>query len=284
MGCSGSAFVVNEKMPGQGHEMIKMAHKLGFTEDEVNTFYRKFLSYDVKKRGQITVDEFVVCSGLDDNVLAALVYRLFDKDKSGLLDLQEYIYACYNFLACDKDTLAAFTFQIFDTDSSGSLEAVEVVYMVNVIWGFKNKNKKVIEALKKLDEDKNGSVSRHEFVTMSKQTPTILAPAFEMQQVLRGGLLSESRWTELTRDREKYFHSKSVFDVLDRYTDKRTALEHSLSYLARVDHGNQKVPDKIGNKVKKAQQHVALAAKRKEKEKEMEKLEVGVKVALTSIR
>lgn len=205
-------FVVND-ISGQGSEVIDIANKLHLKRSDLNAIYTQFCVLDSDNSGEVEVEEFIIHNEIASDIFGELVFTLFDQNKSGKLDFQEYVIAVWNYCTLPKDGLARFAFDIFDVDNSGTLTFPEIKEAVDMIWGFKG-NDRVTLAMKHLIENNNREISGTDFIDIAKHFPILLFPVFEVQDKLRKKCMGEYAWSRLTNQRYVDFEKKSVFEIL----------------------------------------------------------------------
>ena len=72
-------------------------------------------------------------------------------------------------------------FDIFDINDNGELNDEELRLMVTEIYGKKGLSHDLKLIVKKLDKNKDKSISKKEFVGAADKFPALLFPAFHMQ-------------------------------------------------------------------------------------------------------
>ena len=149
----------------------------------MNQIYAQFRYLDSDNSGVIDVNEFIVTNCITSEIFGELVFSLFDANKSGKLDFEEYLIAIWNYCSLSKDGLAKFAFDIFDVDNSGSLTIEEIKDVISIIWGNEN-NDRVAKVLKSLNGIKQSSLNEQltseQFIETSKRFPNLLFPVFEV--------------------------------------------------------------------------------------------------------
>jgi len=113
-------------------------------------------------------------------------------------------------------------------NSSKVLDIGEVKYMVNVVWQF-NPNYKCSNNLKKLNDNKDCTITLPEFLLFDKYHPELLKPLRTTILALRSKLPYRGFWTPLVSRRTEKFSGYNLFELLGRQ-DAR-CIEASLHYL-----------------------------------------------------
>ena len=232
---SSKPFVPTSRIPGQGFQILEVTEKLKITTSHLNKIYKQFRELDSDNSGVIDVSEFIVVNEITSEIFGELVFSLFDANKSGKLDFEEYMIAVWNYCTLHKDGLAEFAFDIFDVNSSGSLSVEEINEVIAIIWGYQ-KNDRLTKVLLSLNTNKLTEISRLDFVEMSKHFPVLLFPIFEVQNKLRKRSLGDGVWTRLADKRRKDFGQQSVFEILGYETTHGHADDETMEYLIRYLH------------------------------------------------
>ena len=225
----GKPFIVSS-IPGQGPEVLEVAKTLKLSTSHLNQIYAQFRELDSDNSGVVDVSEFIIHNHITSEIFGELVFSLFDANKSGKLDFEEYLTAVWNYCSLSKDGLAKFAFDIFDVNNSGTLSTEEINEIVAIIWGYEND--RVGKVLKSLNNDKKSNeLHAADFIDMSKHFPVLLFPVFEVQEKLCKKGLGRSTWTKLSEKRSREFGDKSVFEILGYET--KHADNETMDYLIR---------------------------------------------------
>jgi Ca2+-binding EF-hand superfamily protein len=222
------SFTINTVVPGQGKEVYDTATKLKISQSDINALFRQFCNIDFDHSGIVDVSEFIVYHHITSEIIGELIFSLFDRDKSGKIDFQEYMVALWNYCTLNKDSLARFAFEIFDVDNSGVLTKEDIQEVIDIIWGYQ-KNERLNNVTKLFSDNKTGEIKADEFVEMSKHFPMLLLPIFEVQNKLQGSGLVRFMWSKLTKQRQNNFGNQTVFEILG--IDKKL-VDRSMDFLA----------------------------------------------------
>ena len=218
MGClTSKSFTANEKIPGQGYAVFKLAKVLGLSHEDVDAIYRAFCRFDIDRGGdsRISISEFIVVGGLEQSeVFGQMAFRLWDSDCSGHLDFSEFLCSVWAIASSDYLGLAAFTHMLFDFDNSGSLDSEELAFIGNLVWQFRP-SQGAQHAISHLDEDGDGNITAAEFGKMIKNARIILQPAFEVMHFLQKCTMGSAAWDRVSQWRAKTYGGKSVFEILE---------------------------------------------------------------------
>ena len=181
-------------------QYIKLRHLMLVCEIDARVVWRiawEFNNIDIDRSGQITSMELFNHYAVADTVFNRRAMTIMDNeppDKMSL-DVLEYTAAVYNYCSMQKVHLLHFIFAIFDEDGSGYLEMNEFVALVNYVYG-RPLTQRVLDALDKCDFTESGMITREEFVLRCNTYPMLVAPAFEMQEILHNAVLGVKFWVK----------------------------------------------------------------------------------------
>jgi hypothetical protein len=212
MGIGGSKFERNDKIPGQGLQVLVDAKQLKIKATQLDRIFHEFH----KLSGEETLveyDGFLSFLEVENVPWTDLLFKLMDMNKDGEFNFWEYMICCWNFLSASEDNLPATLFTIFDYDGNGVLEVFEVKYMLQLIYVFKPPLF-ARWAIEKLDMNEEGLVTIAEFVLLCRHHPVLLAPILTMQKGMRKRIVHSRFWREIARMRVRDFGSYSFFDIL----------------------------------------------------------------------
>ena len=108
------------------------------------------------------------------------LFQLFDNDKSGSIDVKEFLIGLSNFTGAGKDEKLKFAFSVFDENGDGVITRDELVKILKANHMASNPNevlKKAETILAQADKDGDGVINFDEFVIVSKRFPNILYPS-----------------------------------------------------------------------------------------------------------
>jgi hypothetical protein len=114
-------------------------NKLGLQESKVEEMFILFHEMDKDFSGTISNNELMKFLKLERSNFSEKAFLLFDYDKSGELDFEEFVLAIYNYCTLSYQTLQQFVFELYDTNRNGELGSDEVIVIIKDIYG----NKKI---------------------------------------------------------------------------------------------------------------------------------------------
>lgn len=153
MGCGYSQEYVLFSNTAQFQEWKKTYHALQISDSEVYKLYKKFRKVDMDNSGTIDVVELLTVIDVERKPFSEQVFSVFDEDKSGKIDFNEFVLSLWNYCTLSRVTLgrntsslsssidlsffslAMFAFDLYDRDSSGFLEEKDLYLMLKDIYG-----------------------------------------------------------------------------------------------------------------------------------------------------
>jgi len=202
MGCCHSTriFVADRKINGQTPKDVDILCQLGYEPRDLNVMYSAFRQLDVTGDQEIEFAEMCAVLKLEENEFSQEIFAECDFEKSGKINFLEFCMSMWSFLARDRRGLAEFAFDVFDGDDTGKLGGEEIETMTALVYGLKTRNykndsvtdsgfkhntdKHIATVMKKLDANKDGKISKKEFIERSHSLPMLLQPAFDVQESL----------------------------------------------------------------------------------------------------
>ena len=159
------------------------AKKHNIRPDHIKKSFKKFQEGDSDRSGNISYSEF--CEILDCEPSAAVqaLFSQFDKDKSGKVDLKEFMIGLSSFTSANKDERMQFAFAILDTDNSGSINMDELMKMLmanHFASSQEDVRRKALTIMQQADKDGNGVITLDEFKAVTKTFPNLVFPAFNL--------------------------------------------------------------------------------------------------------
>lgn len=197
-----------------GKEIKRIANHLGLKFKTVFFLYQKFVDIDVDNSGSISAHEFLMHFDLERTPFALRAFTLLDDSQSGTLSFPEFLCAFWNYCTFDFPSLVEYSFNLFDSDGSKEMDMDEVKDMVSYMYsgGLSAKTQLIVDSL---DEDRSGTISLGEWTLKIKKFPSLLYPAFRMQQMMREAAGGVSFWQRATEERfGRHGDSTNLMDVL----------------------------------------------------------------------
>jgi len=129
----------------------------------------------------IDYTEFCEILQVDASPSGEKVFSLFDYDKSGQIEVREFMIALSNFCGAGKEARLKFSFMVFDEDGNGVItkdELKKILKANHMATQDSEVARKAETIMTQADKDGDGVVTFDEFVIVSKKFPNILFPAY----------------------------------------------------------------------------------------------------------
>merc|ERR1712118_148035 len=160
----------------------------------IKKLYKKFKQVDRDNSGTIDYSEFLQVMEEEDHPLMQRMFRLFDADASGRLELKEFIVGLSNYTSAAKTDKLKFAFMMFDEDGSGFIERRELVKILQSTFRLDeapganpqvtNFEQRATAILTDLKLPPNGSFSYEKFMELAKNQPNLLYPALRVEKTV----------------------------------------------------------------------------------------------------
>ena len=166
--------------PMQDLESFQRMHNLD--DGALKLVYKKFLEADKDGTGLVDINAFCSLLQVGRNEFVERLFAMFDNDRSGLIDLKEFIIGLSNVSQTGRDQKVKFAFQIFDLDGSGYIDNDELRKIVKAtnMASEKQLDRKVKWLMSQVDKNNDGTISFDEFVVLARRFPNIVFPAFSL--------------------------------------------------------------------------------------------------------
>jgi serine/threonine-protein phosphatase 2B regulatory subunit len=132
MGCGGSTFDLERSVPP---DWVEQFEALQMNKAELNHLFFAFKSIDRDQGGSIDISELLQHLDIEETSFSKRTFSVFDSNRSGSIDLREFILSLWNYCTLTQATLDIFAFDLYDTDESGELSFQEVENMVCDLYG-----------------------------------------------------------------------------------------------------------------------------------------------------
>lgn len=148
--------------------------------ESIKRAHRRFQVLDKKKSGVMDYTEFCEVLQVEPSVQCEEVFKMYDYNRSGLIDAKELMIALANFTGAGKDDKMKFAFMLHDEGSTGSITHRELVKILRANHMAKTEAevaRKAETIIAQCDKRNDGIITFDEFVVVSKKFPNILFPA-----------------------------------------------------------------------------------------------------------
>lgn len=192
--CSG-CHVVRSPIPmGKGNSKLKtevvskLAKETYFTEKEVRQWYKGFLKDCpnglLTEQGFLRIYKQFFPQG-DPSKFASLVFRVFDENKDGAIEFEEFIRALSVTSRGSLEEKLVWAFKLYDVDNDGYITRDEMYSIVDAIYQMlgtqtklededDNPRQRVDRIFDQLDKNHDNKLSLDEFKEGSKHDPKIV--------------------------------------------------------------------------------------------------------------
>lgn len=149
-------------------------------QDGLKAAFKRHMEGESAESGLATYAVFCETMQVDPNAASEKLFKLFDRDGSGKIDMQEFIVAVANFTNASKDEKLQFAFAALDTANSGSISRDDLcrILMANHLASSSEEvQRKASTIMEQGDKDGNGVITYDEFVKVANKFPSIVFPA-----------------------------------------------------------------------------------------------------------
>lgn len=163
-----------------------MTSESKYTQNEIVLLHKEFLETDKDKSGELDIHEFKALfrkrmPGSTEEQLDRL-FIAFDADQSRTVNFKELVVALSVLSRGSVEDKLHFLFNVYDVDKSGFLtkdEAKQLLEQVKAAVLSTGVSDRAADAFvdnvwKKLDPNKDGDISREEWVSMGKRVPSLM--------------------------------------------------------------------------------------------------------------
>lgn len=169
-----------------GEQQSKSKSSASFSKAELNQLKKEFKALDTDKSGELDFEEFrhlfaTHMKGTTPEQMRGL-FDFMDTDKSNTVSFKELSTALALLSTGTTEEKLDFLFGSFDTDNSGALTGDEITTLVNQMKSIgasmgrdADKMDSFINGLlSKLDKDKDGEITREEWISAGLATPSVI--------------------------------------------------------------------------------------------------------------
>lgn len=176
----------NSKLKGE--VVAKLAKETYFTEKEVRQWYKGFLkdcpNGQLTEQGFLRIYKQFFPQG-DPSKFASLVFRVFDENKDGAIEFEEFIRALSVTSRGSLEEKLVWAFKLYDVDNDGYITREEMYSIVDAIYQMLGNQAKVEDSeddpkkrvdriFEQLDKNHDNQLSLEEFKEGSKHDPKIV--------------------------------------------------------------------------------------------------------------
>ncbi|KAG3071292.1 hypothetical protein PC121_g9286 [Phytophthora cactorum] len=246
--------MLSNQVPVPDERMQQMIKKLKLTAKDLGVLYGKFSRYDkevsVPKSGTIDRSEFYASIDEKHSQFGDAIFALIDDDNSGVLDFSEYVEALGKFCLLNKEDMLKFCFNVFDDDKNGTIEGEELTNLLEILHE-DEQTSNMKHALKSFDFNGDGKIDFTEFKQLNSQFPSLLYPAFRIQQNMKIFTLGEKWWERkieelATEHNEKLTQQATAGNVEDMSDEAQRARKEEMERTAKQKRQEQAARMRMG--------------------------------------
>ena len=244
-------FIRNDKIDGQGKSVLQKSKQIKLKVKELDRLYHEFVKFEDKSTHLLQIKSLFNYYKIHYSFFDSILFQFFDLTKSGFLNFEDFVVIMWAILSTDDDGLANLCFSLMDSSRSNSMHVNEVKYLMNIIWEFKP-NRQTIDAMHKVDQNKDGFITMPEFVLLCRHYPAVLQPVRHMKHCFQKVIVHRGFWKIITPRRLEDFGNGTVFDILQ--LDDARYMTASIGYInLRTDIVPMKFIEQYNLTVKKKQ-------------------------------
>ncbi len=152
------------------------------------------------RSGSISLNEFFDLLHEKRTTFGNEIFRLLDTDDNGELDFSEFCVTTFKFAFFGKDDMRKFCFNIFDQDKNGTIDETELKDMAKMLHhnGISTNLK---SALYNFETETRNTITYEEYFKMCKMFPTLLHPAFHIQESLQHYTLGRKFFRDIAQQK-----------------------------------------------------------------------------------
>jgi len=181
---AGTVPVIQQRNQRKG-ALEDFAKEYNIKPESIKKAHKRFVETDVDHSGLIDYTEFCEILQVDASPQVERLFQMFDKDKSGQIDVKEFLIGLSNFTGAGKEEKLKFAFMVFDEDGNGVITKQELLKILKANHMASSDSEVIRKAetiMMQADKDGDGVISFDEFVVVSKKFPNILFPAYSLGQ------------------------------------------------------------------------------------------------------
>lgn len=195
----------SKPVPTPTPKMREVINKLKLVPKDLAQLNYIFRKHDKDNSGTVDLGEFYKMIEEKRSVFGDGIFEMIDITDTGKLNFTEFVEAIMTYGMFEKEEVLKYCFFVFDKDKNGYVEEEEIMALFDILHDHEIKGN-LKTAIKKFDVNSDGKVDFEEFKQMHAQFPTMIYPAFRLQQNMHRLLLGKDWWykkqVELNDDRE----------------------------------------------------------------------------------
>lgn len=174
------------------------------TKHDMLVFWNIFKKHDVGKRGMISTTSFFDLIHEPRTLFGDALFDLIECVDDDTIDFGEFVAAICTYCFFEIPEILKFCFFVFDRDKNGFVPHTEFRLLIDAMHNHAM-NANVVFALDRLKE---GKFYFDDFVNMHAKFPSVLFPAFRLQNAMMSTVGGERWWN--TRKTRLVFHREAL--------------------------------------------------------------------------
>ncbi|XP_024941700.1 hippocalcin-like protein 4 isoform X2 [Cephus cinctus] len=164
--------------------LAALVERTGFSKDEICKMYRAFKQHC--PGGAATTNDLKPAYAKlfplgDSTKYAQIVFNIFDKDGDGVVSFADFLVGMASIVRGSADQKLSWIFGMYDLNGDGHITRHEMLAIVSAIYEMVQNSQTIHRAVtrhvdrifEKMDLDKDGVISKEEFMTSCKNDLTI---------------------------------------------------------------------------------------------------------------
>jgi len=270
-GAMGNSAPVADDRVQRAADMIKL------NQSDVGGFWNVFRKCDYDRIGIIAIQDFFtkICQE-KRNMFGNAIFELIDAEDPEKLEFGEFLQGVVTYCCFDEKEILEFCFFIFDREKNGYIDQDELKFFVDTLHD-DQQVANVRTAFQSIKFQKDGKFDFPEFQKLNKDFPTVLYPAFRLQQNMMLNIMGESWWKrkklmlQFEKETERTRHERMLTREFKNRERKRQAqIRHDmgpLKYYLRPS--KRKLFDEKYAPVTKEEIELQMAKEREKREEEL---------------
>ena len=203
----GNLLAVNVA-PTSDDRIQRAMQTFGLTANDIVPFWKVWKRCDVSRQGMISTCTFYDKVVHEPRTLFGdALFDIIECVDPDTIDFGEFVAAICTYCFFEIPEILKFCFFVFDREKNGFVPQSEFRLLIDALHNH-NMNANVIFALDNLKYKKHGKFYFREFVEMHKRFPSILFPAFQLQNAMMTAGGGERWWS--TRKNRLLYHRENA--------------------------------------------------------------------------
>lgn len=148
--------------------------------DSLQLSYNRYLGMPKEHRVgcRVTFDQFCTILQIDPINENNRLFGLFDPERTGKVDIREFLLGCFNFVDLSREVRLPLTFQMYDEDKTGYISIKEIRLMLqgNHMISLASIEKKAQTMMRQAVANESNAITLKEFLVVTKKFPNIIIP------------------------------------------------------------------------------------------------------------